>query len=201
LKNFATARIDKVKEYVVEYIDANFPDEMCYHNVMHTLDVVDAVQIIGEATKVSLQDMEVLIVAAWFHDTGYFKGCQDHEQASAALARDFLTREKANEEFIRAVERCILATKIPQKPQDLLEKVICDADLYHLGSENFFEKSELLLRELTHTIEGMTRNYWLRQSKSFIESHQYHTDYGKAMLAPRMRQNLRKLSQKISSTG
>ena len=95
------------------------------------------------------------------------------------------------------VEGCILATKIPQKPKTLLEQILCDADLFHLSSKKFFEKSELLLRELKNQNIDLTLNSWMEKSKEFVEAHKYHTDYGKEILYPSLKKNLTKLQNKI----
>jgi predicted metal-dependent HD superfamily phosphohydrolase len=200
LENFSTPFIEETKKYVVEYITDHFTNDICYHNIDHTLEVVDAVEMIGRACKISDQELEILKVAAWFHDTGYYLGCADHEKTSAEIARKYLLQHHADVEFIASVEALILSTKIPQNPQNLLEKIICDADLYHLSSVNFFEKSELLLQEFSFTDKNMTPEIWLAKSKEFIEAHNYHTKFGREKLFPQLKKNLKILNSKINSS-
>ena len=187
------------KEYVANFIADHFTENICYHNIDHTLEVVEAVEFIGRKCQISNSELEVVIVAAWFHDTGYYLGCENHEEASAQIARDFLNSQGKDKEFIDMVVKCILSTKVPQTPDTLLEKIICDADLYHLASEKFFEKSELLWREHSYTDENMTPENWLNQSKKFIEEHRYHTKFGKEKLFPQLKINLKRLNTKIST--
>ena len=40
-----------------------------------------------------------------------------------------------------------MATKFPRDPKNLLEQIICDADTYHLGTEEFEEMNKRMLEE------------------------------------------------------
>jgi hypothetical protein len=46
------------------------------------------------------------------------------------------------------LESCICATKLPQRPKSLLEEIVCDADKYNLGTENFLKSDELLKKRI-----------------------------------------------------
>jgi len=199
LKHFYTPLLQETKEYVANYVADHFSETICYHNIDHTLEVVEAVEIIAEDCKINANELEIVLVAAWFHDTGYYKGCENHEKASAKIAQTFLREKDVSGEFIDAVSRCILSTKVPQKPKALLEKIICDADLYHLATDKFFEKSELLWKEFSFTNQDMTPESWLSQSRQFVKEHRYHTDYGKRELYPKLIKNLELLNTKIDS--
>jgi len=197
LENFSTPFIEKTKEYVAGFIGENFTEKICYHNIDHTLDVVSATEIIGKQCKLSDKDLETVIIASWFHDTGYYLGCENHEETSASIARRYLQNENLDPKVIEQIVNCILSTKIPQNPKTKLEQVICDADLFHLSTERFFEKSELLLRELSYHNQDLTQENWMIISKEFVEAHNYHTSYGKKVLCPLLRKNLDLLKSKI----
>ena len=100
---------------------------------------------------------------------------------------------------IEKVINCILSTKMPQKPSNTLEEIICDADLFHLATEGFFDKSELLLHEITLLNKDMIIENWLVENKEFVESHDYHTPYGKNILLPGKAKNLEIIKTKIKS--
>lgn len=196
--NFSTPLIKKTKEYVVGFIADNFTEKICYHNIDHTLEVVEASEIIGKKLNISTENLEIVILAAWFHDTGYFLGCTNHEEASANIAKLYLEGEAIDSTTIDKIICCIMATKIPQTPKSILEKIICDADLFHLATDKFFGKSELLLTELTLHNQKIDQKCWLIKSKEFVESHNYHTSFGKEFLLPELAKNLELLNLKIS---
>jgi predicted metal-dependent HD superfamily phosphohydrolase len=186
--------IKKSREYVIDFMQEHFSDEMCYHNIDHTQEVVQAAEVIGTASALSEKDLELVIVAAWFHDTGYYRGCTDHEAASADIARKFLTELGTPASDIEKATSCIMATQIPQSPGNLMEEVLCDADLYHLATTQFFEKTELLRLEMCSTEkDAHIASLWTRKSCEFIAGHRYHTEYGRKYLKPKKMQNLEKL--------
>lgn len=197
MKNFVTQLLLKTKEYVAGFIGDNFTEKICYHNIDHTLEVVNASEIIGTHCNVSEEELETVLIAAWFHDTGYFLGCENHEEASANIASEFLTEQGIEPERIKKVANCILSTKIPQSPKNILEKILCDADLFHLATEYYFDRSELLWLEFTLHNQKITPEYWLSQSKDFFEAHEFHTSYGKEILLPKQKKNLALIKSKI----
>lgn len=197
MKNFSTLLLKKIRVYVAEFIAEHFTEKICYHNIDHTLEVVEACKVIGRQCDLSDSDLEIVLIAAWFHDTGYYLGCDDHENASAKIAMEYLETHGISSSYIEKVVDCIVATKIPQSPKNLLEKVICDADLYHLSTDKFFDKTELLWKEFSFQHLQLTFDNWLNESKDFIESHQYHTPYGKEVLLPNQEKNLLELKKRL----
>lgn len=190
------SRIDQVRKYVEEFISENFSASIYYHNIEHTNDVVNACKIIGEDCHVSNTDLELLEAAAWFHDTGYYAGFENHESVSATLAEEFLLKHDWSHEEVKIIVNCILSTKVPQKPTTLLEEIICDADLFHLATDKFFEKSELLWKEFSLYDKNLTKEQWRSNSRKFVESQKYFTSYGKKHLEPKLKENINLLAQK-----
>jgi predicted metal-dependent HD superfamily phosphohydrolase len=169
---------DAIKAYVFSTFKNDMPAQIVYHNFDHTVDVVNAAFEIGTQEGISEDDMEVLLTAAWFHDIGFTSVYQDHEKVSAAMAEKYLKENGYPEEKIEQVSKLILSTCMPQKPTTLLEEVLCDADLYHLGSEAYIEKSSLLRTEW-ELAEGkqLTDAEWYSQGDNFFNKHRYFTNY------------------------
>lgn len=194
---FSTQFIEKTKEYVGGFIGDNFSEKICYHNIDHTIDVVEASEFIGKKCGISDEEMETVLIAAWFHDTGYYLGCKNHEAESAKIAEEFLRSHKLSTEKITRVVNCILSTKLPQKPENLLEKIICDADLFHLSSEHFYEKSQLLLHEISFHTNDISREKWTIETLDFLSSHKFHTEYCQKNLVPLLERNIDLLQSKV----
>ena len=191
------SRIDQVQDYVERFVSDKFPVGICYHNIDHIYDVVEGCRIIGRDCNVNGRDMELLEAAAWLHDLGYYAGYVNHEAVSASLAQEFLLKNGWSEEEVEIIRNCILSTKVPQNPTTQLEEIICDADLFHLGLESFFQKSELLRLELTLHDRNISQENWLKQSLKFLEVHEFHTEYGKVFLNKRKNENYGLLTSKI----
>ena len=168
--------LQKVEIHVKELFSKRSANEDLYHNISHTMEVVESAKKIAELENIVGDDKEILLIASWFHDTGYFHCCNGHEEQSSEYARDFLQREFYPVEKIERALECIRATKYPQHPKNKLEEIICDADLHHLGMPDVEQRSELLRRELN--IKGIKNSdelEWLKLSLDFIKKHHFFT--------------------------
>lgn len=61
-----------------------------FHNLSHTLDVVNAAEEIGKRTDMSEDEPESALIAAWLHDVGYLEGSGDHEKKATDKGRELL---------------------------------------------------------------------------------------------------------------
>lgn len=157
-----------------------------YHNLEHTKRVVAACEEMAEYYQLQPDDKEALLIGAWFHDTGFSSGkSQGHEEVSKQLATDFMGQHNAAPSLTAKVIGCIDATKMPQSPNSLIEQIICDADLFHLGTNEFNAKNEELRQELKgFSGEDVSKKKWRKMNIAFMENHKYFTDYGKRKLQP-----------------
>ena len=192
--------LDRTRSYVEALLREKLPEHFVYHNLQHTLDVVDATVEIAEQTHLRKEQMEIAVMAAYLHDVGYVSTADGHEEKSIELTRDFLKEQQCDDNYIEQIVACIKATKMPQNPQNIVEEVLCDADLYHLSSAKYFEKAELLREEFS-TVEKdvITESEWLDMSSLFIGNHRYFTDYGKSVLEPKKDQNLKKIKKRVKA--
>ncbi|MGB5893459.1 MAG: HD domain-containing protein, partial [Ignavibacteriaceae bacterium] len=140
--------INKAHQYVQNIFNEHAPPENVYHNLNHTTEVVAAVKEIAAADGVGDDDLELLIIAAWFHDSGYVKICKGHEEVSIGYVKEFLNTNNYPEDKAEKIISLIQATKIPQSPKNHLEEILCDADLHHLGTKSFEEKGDLFRLEI-----------------------------------------------------
>jgi hypothetical protein len=138
------------------------------------------------------------MLAAWFHDTGYSGGkAMGHENVSSELATKFLNEHKVSQQVINKVIGCINATRLPQTPHTLIEQIICDADLFHLGTSDFKEKNKLLREELNDFGSlDLSKKDWRKKNIEFLSKHTYFTSYAKENLAPLKQVYLQELSKK-----
>ncbi|KZS38897.1 phosphohydrolase [Aquimarina aggregata] len=193
-----TAILEKAENYIFELFKEKLPKTCLYHNFLHTQRVVKSAREIIEKTDISNEDSEVVQIAAWFHDSGYIKGEENHEKESALIAADFLSKYQISDKKIESIQNCILATKFGKRPNTILEEIIKDADSSHLAKDYFTEVSELLLEELKH--QGKSKQSgkeWRAENvKLFSEQHQYYTRYAVEHWGPKKNKNLLSLLKK-----
>jgi predicted metal-dependent HD superfamily phosphohydrolase len=196
--SLSTEILRKASSYVYNlYHDAPNGTTL-YHNYNHTVEVAAHTMEIAEGMKLSTPEMETVLLAAWFHDTGYLQSPQDHERRSAEIAVTFLKNQHYPEEKIENVVGCILATKVPQQPKNLLEQIVCDADLLHLGKKECLRKGEMLRMELeAFNGEQISQRDWLKRSIDFLKHHHFHTAYALQEYNERREDNLTKMKKKL----
>jgi predicted metal-dependent HD superfamily phosphohydrolase len=194
-----TDLLARTHAYAESILTERLSSTFLFHNVDHTREVVEACQEIGQHSGLGEKEMETLLIAAWLHDVGYRDGRINHERTSMHIARTFLEEQGVGEKRIEKVLQCIAATEMPQRPQGLLAEVMCDADLYHLATDQYAEKTELLRQEVSLlTGEKVSKRKWLYGNKLFYEKHHYFTEYGRTVLEPRKQANLQKIEAAIA---
>lgn len=188
--------------WIKDYIKARNNTNLCFHDMKHILQVVDASKQIGDYYKLSAQDNFIVQTAAYFHDVGYYTGPPyNHELRSAEIAENFLKERQVNDTIIDSVKKCIIATRMPQNPQNLLEKIVCDADLFHLGSDGFNERNKLMRKEAESCRgESIDKETWRKGTIELMERHHYHTEYANLFLNDTKLNNLALLKSKAYHT-
>lgn len=193
--------IEQAKVFVTDFFKKNHKPIYTYHNLEHTENVVKHATKIAGIMEFSEEDIEVVILAAWFHDTGYFRGFLKHEIISGEIAEKFLLENNYPEQKIQRVICAIQNTKIPYTTCDCqISMVLCDADLQHLASKNFMKSSNKLREERSALInhEFSTKTYW-EETLIFLKKHTFKTEYGKKVLAKKKELNIQKVTEKVNS--
>jgi len=185
--------------YIVRLFAEKLSSDLQFHNFHHTVNVVRGVKDIAKHLKLDKTQIEILLLAAWFHDSGHIICYTGHEEESQKLAKNWLEKENYPEDKMEQVLACIAATHIPRQPKNLLEEVICDADLYHLSLGEYFHLQFQLREELKRVFQ---RDYsdqsWMEENLAFLHQHHYFTDYGKTVLELRKQANVKKCEQLVA---
>ncbi len=190
--------IVKRAETYVRKLYSETDKDLYYHNLEHTEHTVKAADEIALYYKLNEEDHSALLVAAWLHDVGYIiSGRDNHEEASVRVAKELLLKNSAGQNFIDKVERCILATRMPQNPANLIEEIICDADLYDLGTEHFKNNNKKVRKEVEVLLgKELTGSEWRTFSLIFLTKQVYKTDYCKKMLQSGLQKNIQDIIEK-----
>ena len=143
----------KAENFVIGLLNQKLDNKFLYHNIPHTQRVVEKATELAELSKLSPEDTEKLVIAAWFHDTGFTIDPANHEEKSIEIVNQFLKENNSSENFITDVATTILATKMDEVPNTNLGKLLKDADCSHVGSKNYDEFSQLLQKELELTTD------------------------------------------------
>ncbi|MEJ1241839.1 HD domain-containing protein [Chryseolinea sp. T2] len=172
-----------------------------FHNIEHTQLVVKSCRILVEHETYAPVDYAALIVAAWFHDTGYTVVGPGHEFESVKIVSGFLESFNCEKQFIALVVDLILSTRVNFTPAHYLAEILCDADLSHLGSPEY-KRWEFRLRHELEYSDGISKTdkEWLEQNISFFKSHDYYTPQARKLWGIQKDQNLRLLELNLVRT-
>jgi predicted metal-dependent HD superfamily phosphohydrolase len=190
--------VNDIAQHVTSIYRDHADSSFAYHNLDHTKGVVKATEQIAAHYRLSEDDLLAVYAAAWFHDVGYIlSGANDHEASGAKAAAEFLSEKNINDEIIGKTKGCIMATKMPQSPKNLLEEITCDADLFHLGSEKYKDISKLMRKEkeISKSVV-LSGAEWRTENIKFLESHHYFTTYAQALLKQGKENNIKELKEK-----
>ncbi|WP_420580315.1 Pycsar system effector family protein [Reichenbachiella sp.] len=191
--------LSKVEAYVRDSLNKALPKSFVYHDLTHTEEVVNAVGLIAQGEGLKEEEKETVEIAAWFHDMGHVDDCDCHEKRSAEMAREFLEKQNFPAERISQVEGCIMATMMPQRPLNQLEEVLCDADLYHLSTDQFEARATLLRKEWEDIKEEEFKNSsWRKINADFLKGHEYFTVYARTHFEEGKQKNLAILKEQMA---
>ena len=187
--------IVNAEKHVFNLLNTSLERKYVYHNLAHTQRVVKKTKELSENLNVAKVASENLEIAAWFHDTGFVKGAENHEEESVVVATKFLKEHKVSEKRISAISNLILATKMDYEPKDELEEIIADADCAHLASKKFLDYTSLLRKEWELTgLKTVSDEEWIAGNIDFFtQKHRFRTSYALKNWTKTKEKNLSKL--------
>lgn len=176
---------------------------LLYHNVWHTEhDVMPAVLRLARLTdQVGDEEARLLEVAAAYHDIGLIEQVQDHELIGARVVAQVLPGFGFAPRQIETITGMLLATRVPQSPQTVLEQIIADADLDVLGRADFFERNAILRQELAGLGQPLSDVEWYGSQLGFVERHTYFTAAARRLRASGKRANTAVLRARLIAAG
>ena len=190
--------VAEAKKVATDIIKNKVNPLFVFHNIDHTQQVANAAEEIEGYYQLNDEDQFILFISAWFHDTGFSAGrAEGHEKESIKLVSDFLQHYCPDPEIILRVSSCIQATQMPQTPVNLIEKIMCDADLYHLGTNRFNEWSGRLRQEIQNCYKSQIADEeWSQVDIKFLMSHHFFTGYCRQKLEPVKQRWIKQLQNK-----
>jgi uncharacterized protein len=191
---------DPIRKYVLSRLESELAPDLSYHNLSHTRDdVVPAALRLADLAGIAGDERQILEIAALFHDVGFLNRRQGHERAGCEIARRVLPGFGLEVDQIERIAQIIMATKLPQSPQDLLGEILADADLDVLGRDDFFSRNHDLRREMEEASGPISDQDWYSQQLGFLEGHTYFTPAARALRGAGKARNLAEIFRRLES--
>ncbi len=192
-------RYKEVKDFVTDKLKKELKPSLYYHNYKHTLDLLKCVEYLAKEEKVAGEDIILLRTAALFHDTGFLWQYDNNEPFGCDFAREILPQYGYNDQQIEIICEMIMATQMPQNPKNKLAEILCDADLFYLGRDDFFITALRLHREWSeNSTKKITFKDWYLNQKSFVLSHEFFTESARMLLKEKKKHNLLQINELLS---
>ena len=190
---------NQAQQYAYQRLKNELPNNLYYHNLGHTFDdVLPAAIRIAKHLGINGADLNLIAVSATFHDIGFLKQRQGHEQIGIEIVKEALPDFGFSPEHISTICGMIQATQLPQAPQTLWESILADADLDVLGRDDFIPLNLALHRELSEHDGPITLETWYEQQIEFLSNHTYFTTAANELRNEGKKKNIAELQQRLN---
>lgn len=190
--------VKQAGEFVFKLFKERLSKKLVYHNYKHTYETVAEAEDLGRLSNLKEDELQDLLLAAWFHDAGYIETYADHEEQSIKIATAWLQEQHYPEERIERVCRIIMSTKHDRQPEGLLEELLVDADMSNIGKETFFATAELLRVEWEiFQDKFFTDREWAQFQIDFLLSTTFHTNQAQRKFAGQLGLNIQEQRNRL----
>ena len=197
----ASPLVKEAEAYVTKLFAAELPAKLTYHSLHHTEMVVKECRALAPAAALGPDDTEALLLAAWFHDTGYLDVYDGHEYRSMERAAAWLAERGVEAGRAQLIQDAIKTTHRDITPETELQKLLVDADLSNLAREDFRASAELLRTEWEVVLgQTYTSPEWAELQLNFMVAHKYRSEAGKERYKKTFKTNLTEQRDRLKKT-
>ncbi|MBD2768545.1 HD domain-containing protein [Hymenobacter sp. BT664] len=197
----ASPLVKEAQAYVTDLFTKELSAKLTYHSLRHTEAVVKECRSLAPAANLSPDDTEALLLAAWFHDVGYLDVYDGHEFRSAERAAPWLAEHGVAPGRVQLINDLIKATHRDATPTTELQRLLVDADMSNLASEDFQASAELLRTEWELVLgKSYSSPEWAEQQLDFMLAHKYQSTAGKARYRKAFKANVARQHDELKKT-
>lgn len=198
LKEFCSLPICRT---ILLRLEQELPPELLYHSVDHTRGVMAEAVLLAYHDGKSDRELELLAVAAAYHDAGFLIRHEDNEELGAQMAKQAMLGQGGyTPEERELVGSLILDTKLvatangpEQQASQELSGYLLDADLANLGREDFFDRLEALCAE-----RNIARSAALPRVRILLLNHCWSTPAARYFWEGKKQENLSRVLSELS---
>ena len=197
----ASPLVKEAEAFVTALLAQELSAKLTYHSLRHTETVVKECRALAPAAALGPDDTEALLLAAWFHDTGYLDVYDGHEFRSMERAAAWLAGHGVAPGRAQLIADAIKATHRDVEPATELQRLLVDADLSNLAREDFRTSAELLRTEWELVLgQAHTTPEWAELQLNFMAGHKYRSDAGQERYKKTFKANLAEQRDQLKKT-
>ncbi len=197
LHYYSSINYYKAERHIINKLSTELSENLHYHSISHTKDVVTAVERLALSEGVTDEGLFLLKSAASYHDAGFVEKYDKNEKIGARMAEEILPKYGYTVEHIERIKQLIYVTEIPHKPKNKLEEIICDADLDYLGRDDFHKIAGKLCKELMEHGKINNPKQWDEIQVIFLKQHRYFTKTSIETRRKKKEQNLQEVIERL----
>ncbi|HEX8505445.1 MAG TPA: Pycsar system effector family protein [Hymenobacter sp.] len=197
----ASLLVKEAEAHVIEMFTKELQPQLTYHTLRHTEAVVKECRALAVAANLSPEDTDALLLAAWFHDTGYLDVYDGHEYRSMERAANWMAEHGVDARQAEVVKNLIRITHRDEAPETELHKLLADADMSNLARDDFRSSAELLRTEWELVFgKSYSNAEWAELQLNFMMEHKYLSDVGKERYKKAFKANLAEQREQLKKT-
>ena len=197
-----SALVQAARTHVTPLLETQLPARLTYHTLRHTATVAKEARALAAAAGLSAADTEALLVAAWFHDTGYLDVYDGHEYRSMARAAAWLAEQGVPADRSQLVQDLIRATHRDEPAETELQQLLVDADMSNLARDDFRASAELLRTEWEVALgKTYASEAWAELQLEFMQAHKYHSAAGQERYGKDFKANKKEQRDELKKIG
>lgn len=194
----ATDLANEASLFVYNLLKERLPDSVLFHNYRFTVDVANSARKIGARAGLSEDELEQVVLAAWFHNTGFTEGSNGHIDSSVRIAAGFLEAHEVPDETIARIANLIRVAHSDADPESDAERVMQDAARAYLGRKKFFLYSDRLREEKRLRGEGeYDDRQWSEYLMRELGGPPFQTKYARKKYEGQRKQNLKQVQRRL----
>ena len=199
--SFVSNILSAARQHVLNVYNQQYDARYLYHSYERIVAIVEKTQEIGKAMSIGDSAQEVILLAGWFHETGYQIDTAEAVAKSVELVQDFLTAQRYPTDKLNKVLAAIRSTGDTVNPVTTEEQILNDAIAAHTCGEAFTEQRPLLRLEWELLQNRHLSNYeWQQLQMQCLLQARVLTHFGKLNYAPIIASNIRSQKSKVEKT-
>jgi Family of unknown function (DUF5706) len=181
-----------VSDHVILFHKNNADERRYYHNLPHTIRVVEAINLINNHYHLDEKSYFIVCSAGWMYDMEIISEASAiGEVKSVQHSEEFLQNLGISGEEALEIKKCISAGHTVKAADTLMQKILSDALTFYFGSTAFKEYNNLLRREIeAFTNKKIKGGEWREISIGMLDSQTFQTDYCQSLLNKVKEENL-----------
>ena len=174
-------RLSDLEDYVKSMmVDAS--SNLYFHNFKHTQDVYEHVELLAHSENMEDENILLLKTAALLHDIGYaISYDNDIHVLSEDIARESLPLFQYQPQQIDTICQLMKATHYESIPNNIMEKIMHDANLMYFGRADYISRMMCLYLEREKHGIFVEKTTWLQNQTKRLNNHKFYTRAGKEL--------------------